>query len=154
MLPIDKSLYQRIVIRRKHVWNDALRYFHSGIDFAKYIRVTFVGEPAVDEGGPMREFLHLLIGQIADHNGLFTGEPYSRLPCPNLPALQKETCKHIGEMFAVSLIYGGPAPVFLSACVVKYIVHGLPKVNASVDEVPDPEIRGKLKQVGIIVLIK
>ena len=33
----------------------------------------------------------------------------------------------------------------LSACVVKYIVHGLPKVNASVDEVPDPKIRGKLR---------
>jgi len=30
--------------------------FKCGIDFSKYIHVSFVGEPAVDEGGPLREF--------------------------------------------------------------------------------------------------
>ena len=29
MLPVDKSRYQRMVIRRKHVWDDALRFFRS-----------------------------------------------------------------------------------------------------------------------------
>ena len=58
MLPVDRSEYQRIVVRRKHLWEDALRHFRSGINFQKYIRITFVGEPAVDDGGPLREFLH------------------------------------------------------------------------------------------------
>ena len=47
--------YHRLIIRRKCVWKDTIRQFMSGIDFNKYLRVTFVGsigEPAVDDGGP------------------------------------------------------------------------------------------------------
>ena len=33
MLPVDRSEYQRIVVRRKHLWEDALRRFRSGINF-------------------------------------------------------------------------------------------------------------------------
>ena len=83
----------------------------------------------------MREFLHLLMSAIGRHNGFFNGGDFNRLPSQNLPAIYK----HIGEMFALSLIYGGPPPTFLSPSAVTYIVHGLAKVNAAA-EVPDPKI--------------
>lgn len=73
MLPCDKSQYQRFVVRRKHLWEDALQRFQLGINFSKYIRVTFLHDPAVDDGGPMREFLRLLMGRIATNNCLFSG---------------------------------------------------------------------------------
>ena len=101
----------------------------------------------------MREFLHLLMSAIGRHNGFFTGEDFNRMPSPNLPGIRRQTYKHIGEMFAVSLIYGGPPPTFLSPSAVTYIVHGLTKVNAAVDEVPDPSIRTKLKQVNFYIII-
>ena len=40
----------RIVVRRKHIWTDSLHAFKNGLDFDKHIKVTFIGEPAVDQG--------------------------------------------------------------------------------------------------------
>ena len=50
-LPVDKEQYTRIVIRRKQLWKDSVAQFQS-VNENKYIRVTFVGEPGEDEGGP------------------------------------------------------------------------------------------------------
>ena len=49
-LPVDTPVYQCIIIRRKHLWADALHHFHSGLDFKNHFHVTFVGEPAIDAG--------------------------------------------------------------------------------------------------------
>lgn len=50
------------------MWEDALKKFQYGINFNQYIKVTFVGEPGVDDGGPLREFLRLLMGAIGTNN--------------------------------------------------------------------------------------
>ena len=147
VLPVDRSVFQRIVVRRKHVWEDSLRRFVAGIHFLKHLRVRFVGEPAVDDGGPLREFLYLLMGEIAANNSLFCGEENYRVPLPNMGALEKHTYKHVGEMIAVSLIHGGPAPTFFAPSMVDYIVHGIRKVKACIDEVPNPRIKNKLHKV-------
>ena len=96
-LPVDKSDMQRIVVGRNHLWEDALKRFQAGFDFQKYVRVVFIGEPAVDDGGPLREFLHLLTGEIATNNSLFCGPEECRIPLPNVVGLEKLTYKHIGE---------------------------------------------------------
>ena len=49
----------RITVRRKHIFEDTLHKLWSGIDISKHLRITFIGEPAVD-GGPMREYMRLL----------------------------------------------------------------------------------------------
>ena len=96
-----------------------------GINFHKYIHVTFLNEPAVDYGGPLREFLQLLMGSIAMNNYLFSGCEDCRVPTPNVMELQKHTYQHVGEMIAVSLIHGGPAPSFFAPSLVNYMVYGL-----------------------------
>ena len=148
-LPVDTSQYQRIVIRRRHLWEDALERFQLGINFHKYIHVTFIQDPAVDEGGPLREFLRLLMGRVATNNCLFCGGEDCRVPTPNMMELEKRTYQHVGEMIAVSLIHGGPAPSFFASSVVNYMVYGLKKVKASVDEVPYSDIVKKLKEVSL-----
>ncbi len=150
MLPVDQSQYQRLVIRRRHLWQDALERFQRGINFHKYFHITFLQDPAVDEGGPLREFLHLLMGSIATNNTLFCGGDDCRVPTPNMMELAKNTYQHVGEMLAVSLIHGGPAPSFFAPSVVSYIVHGMKSVKASVDEVPYSNIVKKLKEVSLV----
>ena len=149
-MPVDSSRYQRIVVRRKHLWEDSLHKFRSGIDFHKYIHVTFVGEPAVDAGGPLREFLHLLMGEIASNNSLFSGDDKHRVPIPNMSALEKETYCYVGQMIAVSIIHGGPAPTFLAPSIVDYILKGIRGVNPEVKEVPNVQVRNKLEEVSIV----
>ena len=145
---MDKSDFQRIVVRRNHLWEDALKRFKVGLDFQKYVRVLFVGEPAVDEGGPLREFLHLLMGEIATNNSLFCGDENCRVPLPNMAALEKLTFKHIGEMMALSIIHGGPAPNFLPQSVVDYLLYGMGKVKTTIEEVPCATMRTKLYKVS------
>ncbi len=74
-LPVNTSLYQRIVAGTCG-YNMPNR-FKCGIDFSKYISVSFVREPAVDEGGPLWEFL---MGSIAMNNSLFGGRQECRVP--------------------------------------------------------------------------
>lgn len=44
----------RITVRRGHILDDTLAALRSGFNEKKHIRVRFLGEPAVDEGGPRR----------------------------------------------------------------------------------------------------
>ena len=106
-----------MVVRRKHLWEDALSRFKSGLNERKYIKVTFVGEEAVDQGGPLREFFHLLLCAICGNNSLLCGDEASQFPVHNMLELSKKTYFYIGAMIATSLVHGGSAPQFFSPCV-------------------------------------
>ena len=66
--------FQRIHIRRKTLYTDALRAFsHSSFNPSRMLRVTFIGEAAIDDGGPQREFFLFLMKDVFSISGLFTG---------------------------------------------------------------------------------
>ena len=65
--------------------------------------------------------------------------------------LEKLTYKHIGEMMAVSIIHGGPAPNFLAPSVVLF---AMGKVRATVEEVPCATMRTKLYKVSCLALCR
>jgi len=73
ILSADKDDVFRLKVRRRCIWEDALNYFRRGIPVSKHLHVSFLGEPAVDAGGPLREFFHLLLGEICRNNTLFCG---------------------------------------------------------------------------------
>ena len=49
----------RITVRRGNIMDDTIASLRVGFDEKKHVRVRFIGEPAVDEGGPRREFFML-----------------------------------------------------------------------------------------------
>ena len=57
--------------------------FHT----SKLLKVTFIGEPSVDDGGPRRELFTLLMRELFVKSGLFTGWPEHVVPVHNVPAL-------------------------------------------------------------------
>ena len=99
-LLISKDESQRIVIRRRHLWEDALNRFKSGLNEKKYIKITFVGEPAVDQGGPLREFFHLLLCCISQNNNLFGGDALSLGPVHNM--LQIPSKIDVGSVYSAT----------------------------------------------------
>ena len=56
----------------------------------------------------------------------------------------------MGQIIALSVIHGGPGPVFLSPTVVDYLFGGMAAVSSSIDDVPDQLVQGKLKKVNSI----
>lgn len=145
-LPVDKDQYTRIIIRRKHLWDDAMNHVKY-LNECKHVRVTFIGEPAVDEGGPLREFFHLLTAEMARRNMIFCGEEYSRIPRHCMLELENRTYYCVGKVIALSLMHGGPAPRFLARTVVDYLFYG--KAEASAFDVPDQAVRESLIKVLI-----
>ena len=85
----DEEDYQRISIRRPHLFKDALRAFSKpSFNVGKILKVKFIGEAAtVDDGGPRREFFSLLIKEIFLRSGLFFGWPSNVVVVQNIQAL-------------------------------------------------------------------
>lgn len=47
----NREEFTRLIVRRRHVWEDMLHKLRNNLDVTKPIRITFVGEPAIDTGG-------------------------------------------------------------------------------------------------------
>ena len=86
---VDKANHQRVNIRRQELLKDAFRQFkHTSFDATKMLRITFLGESAVDGGGPRREFFRLLLADLFTLSGLFVGYPCSVTAAHNVVSLE------------------------------------------------------------------
>ncbi|KAI7903295.1 uncharacterized protein BX663DRAFT_508110 [Cokeromyces recurvatus] len=103
------SPYLVLEIRRDHIISDTLQQLEEKTihDLKKQLRVQFVGEEGVDEGGVQKEFFQLIVREIFDPKyGLFNFNEESRL-CwfmPNHPNVLDETS--IREYKLVGLLLG------------------------------------------------
>lgn len=56
-IPGMGSLYLLFEVRREHILEDTLsKIVKGGLNFKKPLRINFVGEPGIDEGGLRKEF--------------------------------------------------------------------------------------------------
>ena len=110
--------------------------------------MTFLGEPAVDDGGPLRELFRLLLGEICRNSSLFCGPDTARVPLHNIAALTKRTFKYIGCMIGASLLNGGPAPRFFANIVADYILFGAERTKVKLEDVVNPNMHAKLTKVS------
>ena len=68
-MPGMSSLYLFLEVRRENILEDTLnKIVNPGINFKKPLRIQFVGEPGIDEGGVRKEFFQLLIRTLFDPN--------------------------------------------------------------------------------------
>ncbi len=109
--------------------------------------MKFIGESAVDDGGPRREYFKLLLHCIATKSGLFQGWPGHVMPVHNLEALASNRFFLAGKMIATCLVQGGQPPVFFSAPVADYLVFKTVRSEACLDDIHDYEVRLSLEKV-------
>ena len=86
-----------VVVRRSRILQDTLHLLKNGLDTTKHIRVTFVDEPAVDQGSV---YFRLLLAAIAANNSLLCGPDYSRTPHHHVEELERMTFFYIGVIIA------------------------------------------------------
>ena len=81
----------RITVRCGSIFDDTLFALKGGIDDNKHVRVRFlgkpitpskifllkgsIGEPAIDQGGPKREFFMILMNAISNNSSLWKDLP-------------------------------------------------------------------------------
>lgn len=82
------------------------------------VKVQFIGEPAIDEGGPCKEFFFLVHKHMKQSSSLFTEPPNNRGFVHNAMALQREEYLHYGIILALSVLQGSLGPVMFAAPIV------------------------------------
>ena len=110
------------------------------------LKITFIGEDAHDAGGPRREFIRLVMSSMSRDGNLFTGPSFKKTLTHNVIALQKNEFHISGHLIAFSLLYGGPAPHFLSDSVIAYLLDE-PLSTAMIEDIPDCDIQSSLYKV-------
>ncbi|KAF6721773.1 G2/M phase-specific E3 ubiquitin-protein ligase, partial [Oryzias melastigma] len=87
------------------------------------LKVVYIGEAGVDTGAMKREFLTDMISGI--ENRFFEGaETQGKNPKYSLTDLDNENFRTVGEIMAVSIAQGGPAPAFLKEWCNRFLCHG------------------------------
>lgn len=141
---LHNSEFMRLKIRRNAVWDDALfkRKRMRTEDLTKPLKVQFIGEPAVDHGGPLREFFSLV-----------NSAAQSRLLCEgtfqhNISALNAKEFHFYGELTAIGFLQGFPGPKCFTKPVVDYILTGdISSLTPSVDDIPNSEVKNSLQNL-------
>ena len=136
-----------ICIRRSHVFDDALCQFSKEFFFVdKMLKVEFFNDPAVDDGGPRREFFYLLLHGIFN-SSLFSVYPSNVVPVHNIKAVSANTYYVVGKMIATCIIQGGEVPTCFAKAVADYLVFDRVSSPVCIDDIPDYEIREMLNKV-------
>ena len=136
----------KVKVRRTHIWGDSLKVFRR-VDLKRKLKVTFIGEAGVDDGGPRREYLRLVMIAMAEQNYLLDGPTHRRILRHNVLAVEKGYFFIMHCIIVLSLTQGGPAPSFFASSVVDYLVGGSGNVRPCIDDIPDYDIQEKLKKV-------
>jgi hypothetical protein len=138
--------FHRITVRWSAVLSDALRHMciANNVAMLRPLRVTFIGEAAVDKGGPRREFATLLAHAVHRCN-LVDGIAGRNTLCHDVEHLTKHTFEQLGRLFALTVLQGGSGPLCFSRPAAYYILYG--EVDSGeIDDVPHYEVYNSLKQ--------
>ena len=148
----DEEEPSRIVVLRSQLWANSLVAFkRASLDVHRQMKVVFVGEPCEHAGGPLREFFTLLVQEMVTHSGIFEGEDGHVVPVHNTIALTNGDYYIVGKMIATSLVHGGRAPHCFARAFAELLVYGKVKSEVDYEEVPDQEVRDKLRKVRIYI---
>jgi hypothetical protein len=92
---------KRLTISRASVFEDSVALFKQrDFGFTVPIKITFEGEPAIDGGGPVREFFTILMRELLSPSltvRLFEGKYPSFIPIHNTDALRSNLVKVAGK---------------------------------------------------------
>ena len=78
----------KVKVHRTHIWGDSLKVFRR-VDLKRKLKVTFIGEAGVDDGGPRREYLRLVMNAMAEQIYLLDGPTHRRILRHNVLAVEK-----------------------------------------------------------------
>ncbi|RVE67609.1 hypothetical protein OJAV_G00104750 [Oryzias javanicus] len=109
------------------------------------LKITFIGEAGVDTGVLRLEFLTEMVAGLEKR--LFEGkEGKGKIPKYSISDLDKGLFRVAGEIFAVSLAQGGPAPKFLQEWCFNFLATGK-LTNITKNDVHEPQLKSLIKKL-------
>ena len=88
----DEEDKQHLFVRRREIVKDTLAEFSKpNFDVSKMLKVIFIGEASVDEGGPHRKLFQLSVREVLRIPSLFIGWPHIVVPEYNVEVVANNT---------------------------------------------------------------
>uniref|UniRef100_A0A9J8DB00 HECT domain-containing protein n=1 Tax=Cyprinus carpio carpio TaxID=630221 RepID=A0A9J8DB00_CYPCA len=109
------------------------------------LRVSFIGENGIDQGALRKEFLTEMVCGIEARFFEGDGERGKNIKY-SICDYQDNSFKTCGEIFATSLVQGGPAPNFLTRWCYHFLCHGEMDKDVGVLEVTDQDIKNLMTE--------
>ena len=110
-----------LYVQRSKVWRQVLDEMQDDNVKTTQMTVRFIGEPAVDTGGPAREMFTIAFKQVAE-SGITRGEVPNLTFMHDQRALNSCHFKVLGELVASSLLKCGIGPHFFCPIIAHYII--------------------------------
>ncbi|GAQ89192.1 Putative ubiquitin-protein ligase [Klebsormidium nitens] len=126
-------------VRRSHIVPDALAQLgHHTFDLKKPLKVVFVGEEAIDEGGVTKEFFQLVVRELFDVRfGMFTYDDESREFWFSQTSMESESEFHlVGIILGLAIYNSVILDVHLPLVVYKKLLGGKPTLEDLKDARP------------------
>ncbi|CAL8265021.1 unnamed protein product [Gadus morhua 'NCC'] len=109
------------------------------------LRVTFIGEPGIDNGALKKELTEVVAGV---ERRFFEGGTTGKTPKYSITDVGSHNFKTIGEIFAVSIVQGGPPPNFFMPWCYDFISTGELDYGAvAEDDVADLDLKKQIQQI-------
>ncbi|XP_062588640.1 uncharacterized protein LOC134250300 isoform X3 [Saccostrea cucullata] len=149
---IQTSAVTRINVNRQNVWECTIRKLKKK-DFMPFndLLIKFSDqfgemEEGIDQGGPKREFLDLLM-EYTLNSSLFEGSLTSKYLSWNKKAFDNDDYYYAGIVVGLSLVHGGPAPRCFDPSFVKALLRGPESVKVTIEDMPNEELKSKLEKI-------
>ncbi|XP_056000514.1 G2/M phase-specific E3 ubiquitin-protein ligase-like [Ostrea edulis] len=108
--------------------------------------VRFSGEKGIDDGGPSREFMRMMIRSIAQ-SSIFEGKETNQMLSQNLMAEKDGDYETYGKIIAYCLVNGGPAPTFMSEFLYGLLAYGPEFADPTIEDIVDDEYKEQVQKI-------
>ncbi|KAM9759983.1 G2/M phase-specific E3 ubiquitin-protein ligase-like isoform 3-T3 [Menidia menidia] len=150
---ITSSSLSRFNINRANVWDGALRGFKRASFnpfndiFVKFTDDEGQAEDGVDNGGPKREFLSLLMNCLRTRR-VFDGPEERKFITFDSEAAKNDEYFLVGRMIATSVVHGGPGPQFLSEKLYQHLTGTSTNTEGKIEDITDNTMRASLIEIS------
>ncbi|KAI2661412.1 G2/M phase-specific E3 ubiquitin-protein ligase [Labeo rohita] len=135
--------------RNKVLQNAKDSVSNSNFSWTKIPFVTFVGEEAIDCGGPRREFFRILMMEVQSSLGIFEGQPGHLFFTYDQMALEQHKYELAGKLIAWSVAHGGPGLKSLDPCLYQLMcTQECQLVDFDWSLITDADIQDKLQKIS------
>lgn len=108
----------RIMTDKESVLSDAICYYKKPtLDMRRPVYVVYRDMPAVDAGGPKRQFFTEIILGLKDKHALFEGSNNQLFPVYSTGIISSNLLKVLGRAIVHSVLHEGPGFPFLAPCI-------------------------------------
>ena len=143
---IDVDGIYELEIKRTKVWEHTnIKLKRQSKSSLKPIRIVFIGKPAFDAGGPLREYIKLYFDTAARNIMQGIGSSFTLLH--DVKKLNNGDFERFGLLIALALIYGCPGPRNMQESLVCSLLD-LPIDDGNIEDIPDFDIQTKLQELS------